>query len=186
MKREIWKSVVGYEGYYEVSSYGEVKSVKRTITRSNGSILSIKEKLLKKDFTRHGYFRVKLSRKNNAKSFLVHRLVADAFITNGNNFPFVNHKDLDKTNNSSQNLEWCTHLQNIRHAVEKNRYGKLTPHQVMQIKDLLKLHRQNILNKQQGPFPQRRLAEMFNVTQTTIKNINRGYTYRREGGDAQT
>lgn len=104
---EIWKDVVGYEGYYEVSNLGNVRSVTRVK----------KGKQLKPIERRHGYLAVQLHGKGGNergfKAFSIHRLVAEAFISNPNNYPEVNHIDEDKSNNRVDNLEWVTHKQNM-------------------------------------------------------------------------
>jgi len=100
--KEVWKTINRYEGLYEVSNVGRVASFKsgtRVILKVNSS-------------TRDGYFRIMIGHYRNAiknrKSYLVHRLVAEAFIRNPENKPEVNHKDGNKANNSIKNLEWCT------------------------------------------------------------------------------
>lgn len=95
MKKEYWKPVVGYEGHYQVSNFGRVKSIKF------GKEIILKQKI------KGGYYCVNLSKNNKVKTYLVHRLVAEAFISNPDNLPQVNHKDEDKTNNIYTNLEWC-------------------------------------------------------------------------------
>ena len=113
---EEWKSIPGYEGLYEVSSYGRVKSLER-YKSNNGGIQLIKEKILKPHNTKKGYLTVQFSN----KIFKVHRLVAEAFIPNPDNLPMVNHKDEDKTNNNVDNLEWCTAKYNSNYgtAIER-------------------------------------------------------------------
>lgn len=101
---EEWKDINGYEGLYQVSSFGRVKSLPR-----NGTILI--EKIITCS-TSTGYCRVVLSKGNKTKNFNIHRLVAEAFIPNPNNLPCVNHKDENKRNNFISNLEWCTHKYN--------------------------------------------------------------------------
>ena len=108
---EEWRAVPGYEGLYEVSSYGRVKSLKR-YKSNNGGIPLIKERILKPYNDKKGYLNVRLRNKN----FKVHRLVAQAFIPNPNNLPQVNHKNEDKSDNRVDNLEWCT-------AKYNNTYG---------------------------------------------------------------
>ena len=92
---EIWKDIKGFEGLYQVSNMGRVKSLRRNI-------------ILKSRITRNGYERVNLSANNIPKLYSVHRLVANAFISNPDNLPQVNHKDENRTNNHVDNLEWCT------------------------------------------------------------------------------
>ena len=108
---EIWRDVVGYEGYYEVSSYGNVRGLDRQIDTKHGGRF-VKGKQLRLHKSIDGYVSVDLSANGVAKSQLVHRLVAQAFIPNPNNLPCINHKDEDKHNNYVGNLEWCTYAYN--------------------------------------------------------------------------
>lgn len=111
---EKWKSIPGYEGLYEVSSYGRVRSLER-YDRFNRKIVS---KLLKPSYNTSGYYVVRLCNNGFMKSKLIHRLVAEAFIPNPDNLPMINHRDEDKTNNVADNLEWCDLKYN-------NNYGTL-------------------------------------------------------------
>ena len=97
---EVWKDIKGYEGLYQVSNIGRVKSLTRTNCR--------KENILKQTNRGNGYYCVSLSKNNIVKTFCVHRLVAEAFIPNPNNFPCVNHINEDKLDNRVENLEFCT------------------------------------------------------------------------------
>lgn len=121
MINEIWKSVKGFEGLYEVSNFGEVKSLPR-----NGTIL--KPRLLIGFIDSGGYQQVLLSSKRVHKK--IHRLVAEAFIPNPDNKPCVNHIDRIKTNNHIDNLEWCTYKENTIHSFNtgrrSNQYDKRT------------------------------------------------------------
>lgn len=98
---EEWKDIEGYEGLYQVSNLGRVKSL------GNGSSNNSKERILKSYKNNNGYLRVFLCKEQIRKIYLVHRLVASAFIPNTDNLPQVNHIDEDKTNNRVDNLEWC-------------------------------------------------------------------------------
>ena len=109
---EHWKEIAGYEGLYEVSDLGRVKSL--------GNNKSRKERILKPWKTHDGYLRVGLNKDGHRKPLLVHRLIADAFIPNTNNLETVNHKDEDKTNNTVSNLEWMSRADNIRYSANKS------------------------------------------------------------------
>lgn len=105
---EIWKEIKEYEGLYQVSNMGRVKSLRKNI-------------ILKKSITYRGYEKVNLSVNNIHKDYSVHRLVANAFIPNPDNLPQVNHKDENKTNNCVNNLEWCTQKYNINYGTGTRR-----------------------------------------------------------------
>lgn len=101
--QEIWKDVNGYEGLYQVSNLGNIKSFKLSTKHHK-----LKEHLLKPLTRPNGYLSVTLYKENGERhAFLIHRLVAEAFISNPNNLPFINHKDECKSNNNVENLEWC-------------------------------------------------------------------------------
>ena len=114
MNIEIWKTIKNFEGKYEVSNLGRVKSLEREIkpTAPNQKTKHLKERILKLILQKPGYYNVSLE----GKKHLVHRLVATAFIENKNNFDCVNHKDGNKTNNIPDNLEWCNKNMNNNHA----------------------------------------------------------------------
>lgn len=121
--KEIWKDIKGYEGIYQVSNLGSVRSLERKIMHGDGKPYTVKEKMLKPAITSHGYQSVHFSIDNLAKIFKVHRLVAEAFIENPNNLPSINHKDEIKTNNAVENLEWCTVQYNNTYG-DYNRFGR--------------------------------------------------------------
>ena len=97
-EKEIWRDVVGFEGLYKVSNLGNVKSL--------GNNKNKKEKILKPSKTIWGYLQVWLRKDGRRYAKTVHRLVAEAFIPNPDNFPEINHKSEDKTDNSVKNIEW--------------------------------------------------------------------------------
>lgn len=103
MIEEIWRPVVGYEGLYEVSSYGRVRSLDRYDGRNH----FIKGKLLKNKDNGNGYLICSLSKNGIVKNKYIHRLVVEAFIERPDGLYEVNHKDENKKNNSVDNLEWC-------------------------------------------------------------------------------
>ncbi len=107
---ELWRDIFGYEGLYQISNWGNVKSLNYNHTG--------KEKTLAKKNHKSGYITVTLCKNGKHKNKSIHVLVATAFIPNQENFPCVNHIDGDKSNNFVGNLEWVTHSQNTRHAIK--------------------------------------------------------------------
>ena len=118
---EIWKDIEGYEGLYQVSSFGRVKSLKRFDSCNR----LVQERVLKtsKRSKNLEYLQVSLCKNGKIKNFLVHILVAKAFIENPCNYPMVNHKDENPNNNEVSNLEWCT-------AKYNNNYGTRIQRQI--------------------------------------------------------
>lgn len=112
----IWVDVRGYEGKYQVSSEGRVRSLDRVTVHKDGVTEKVLGKLLNINYDSHGYSIVTLYSNGQPRTFLVHRLVAQAFIPNPNNLPQVNHIDRDKTNNRVDNLEWISQRGNVVHA----------------------------------------------------------------------
>lgn len=119
------KSVKGYEGYYEVDQFGRVYSADRVVCVEDGD-RKYNKALVGRQMKQHthskGYKTVSLTKDGKTKTVFVHRIVAEAFIDNPKGLPFVNHKDEDKTNNFSENLEWCTasYNRNYGRSVEKH------------------------------------------------------------------
>jgi len=113
---EIWKQVVGFEGFYEVSNFGNVRSVDRYVKHPRGSMMLRKGKPMKQSKNKHGYMDIRLGKNGIEKAYLVHRLVAMAFIENNENKPQVNHKDGVKDNNKLENIEWATRSENRYHS----------------------------------------------------------------------
>ncbi|MFY4840649.1 NUMOD4 domain-containing protein [Staphylococcus aureus] len=132
--KEIWKDVVGYEGIYEVSSYGRIRTHKNktTYTEKHG-IRHWKQRYLKDKTPNGRNVRVALWKNGECKYFLVHRLVAFAFIPVVKGKECINHIDGNPENNNVENLEWCTYKENTNHAFENglntsNMAVKLTNH----------------------------------------------------------
>lgn len=115
MEKEIWKDIEGYEGLYQVSNLGRVRSLNYNQTG--------KVKVLKL-YNKRGYLEVALSKNGGKKFCLVHRLVAQAFIPNPDNFPCVNHKSERKSENQAFNLEWCDHRYNNSYGTRGQRISK--------------------------------------------------------------
>lgn len=109
---EVWKDIAGWEGMYQVSNLGRVKSLPRKIVYKNGRIDFIKGKILTKSENEKGYYFVTLIKNSKRKMIMIHQLVARAFIKNPNGFKYVNHIDENRKNNCVNNLEWCNNYYN--------------------------------------------------------------------------
>ncbi len=122
--KEIWKDIKGYEGLYQVSNLGRIKSVDRIIERRKKGKYFKKGNILKLQKSKQGYYICKLSYQNKKPTRNVHRLVAEAFIPNTDNLPCINHKDENKLNNNIDNLEWCTYEYNNKYGTKIERIKK--------------------------------------------------------------
>lgn len=129
---EVWRPVKEFEGYYEVSNYGNVRSVDRWVIRGNGRNYLKRGNIISMHKRNNGYFQVSLNREGTHKNAYVHRLVAQAFLPNPNNLPCVNHKDEDKSNNRASNLEWCTHKYNNNYGEHNTKISKSLSYPVAQ------------------------------------------------------
>lgn len=150
INKEIWKPIKGYESRYEVSNFGRVKSLDRKVRRldvkGRPSHVTVKGRILKPTLSvgvTGGYPTVKLMIDNKGKTKKVHRLVAEAFIPNPNNYPEVNHKDEDKTNNHVNNLEWCTKEYNNSYGTRYKRIHS-HPNNVRRMKEFGKPFRKKV------------------------------------------
>lgn len=121
------KPVKGYEGYYEVDQFGRVSAVDRVVhVNDNGREYDklLKRKSMKQSLHTKGYKTVSLTKDGKTKTLYVHRIVAEAFIPNTDDLPFINHKDEDKTNNFVENLEWCTEQYNVTYGKARHKQAK--------------------------------------------------------------
>lgn len=119
---EIWKPVVGFETLYEVSNFGNVKTLGRIVNYSDGRTYTYPAKILNTVQNKDGYLYVNLRRLDKTRVFhKVHILVAQAFLPNPENLPQVNHKDENRINNNVDNLEWCTAKYNCNYGTFKDK-----------------------------------------------------------------
>lgn len=166
---EIWADITGYEGEYQISSYGRVKS-----------FYLGKEHILKPEQNGHGYLSVRLSKNGSHKHFYIHIMVARAFIPNPENKPEVNHRDGIKFNCHVSNLEWATHSENGKHAFQNG----LRRHKTGE--DNWKSHMKNadarycreVCIPGDKEFGIKALAEKFSVSYDCMRGIIRGKTYK--------
>lgn len=118
---EIWKNIPNYEGLYQISNLGRIKTLERIVKIHHGYYKHIEEKIIdvSKRTNNAGYLYINLWKNGKQKNFRIHRLVAEVFLKNPNNYKCVNHKDNNKLNNNVENLEWCTQSYNIKYAYKK-------------------------------------------------------------------
>lgn len=172
---EIWKGISNYQGLYEVSSLGNIRSLDRTSWSSKRNCLvNRKGNNLKKVISKRGYLQVSLCNKGIIKNCRINRLVASAFIPNPENKPYVNHIDADKTNNCFYNLEWCTAKENTYHAFsnglmnpekgEEHYNSRLTNADIIEIRSM------NLSNT--------KISKIYNVSSTVISKIKRGLSWK--------
>lgn len=173
--KEIWKPVVGYEGFYEVSNLGRIKTVERFVTNAFRG-RTVPTKILKINHNTWGYQLVSLCKLGIKKTQAVHQLVAKSFL--GEHDPKkdeVNHKDGNKDHNFLENLEWVTNSENKRHGVRtglynkiigvNNNQAKLTPDDIRKIRFLYK------------SFNCPEIGRIFKVSVKTIRSIINGKTW---------
>lgn len=179
---QVFLPIAGFEGFYEVSNFGRVRSVHRYIVHRNRWGKTHKAlyrgKALKQKINKYGYPEVCIMVNGRRKYITVHRLVASSFILNPKDLPQVNHKNCNKRDNSATNLEWTTPLENILHSIDNNlqNYAKgeqlpqasLTEIQVKEIKKILS----------EGAMTQRAIARKFGVGKNAIYHISKGNTWK--------
>jgi len=178
---ELWKSIPGYEGIYEVSNLGRVRSLDRLRKNPNG-MAKFKGRIITGNHGGKHYFQVALHKDGRKQYYSVHRLVAEAFIPNPDNKPQVNHIDGNKQNNVYTNLEWATPSENILHSFrtglnpcsgEKNVNAKLNP-------DIIAKIRSEYIKGQRGS-GLLALSKKYGVAKSTMLSIISGETWKGVG-----
>lgn len=170
---EIWKGIEGYEDYYEVSNLGRVKALDRVIeTKKTPKGQHRTERILGQQVGKYGYVRVTLCRDGICKAYLLHRIVAKAFIPNPEGKPEVNHINGAKDNNQVDNLEWVTpsensaHAHNVLHIPYPKPYGQ-------------KLNKEQVKAIRADTRSQAKIAKDYGVSPTTISHIKLGKYYKK-------
>lgn len=169
---EIWKDIEGFEGFYQVSSFGRVRSLDRLVNGcGKKGFQRLKGKILKLQSRKSGHLDVLLKMNGKEKRCWVHRLVAEAFIANPQTLPIVNHIDSNPKNNTIENLEWCTQKHNITHCVKSGRFnpklGETSPFNKLKTEEVLEIREKFST----GNVTKRSLAREYRVAESTIKNI---------------
>lgn len=163
---EVWKDIKGYEGHYQVSNHGTVKSMPRMRKTKGDSFAPLYGRILKQKTSKSGYKVLHLHANEDECHPSVHRLVALAFIDNPENKPTVNHIDGNKTNNKMSNLEWATSSEQMTHAlkldlIELRGAPKFSKHLKQEIHEYYKNNKISLLE----------LAKMFNMSERTAGRI---------------
>lgn len=171
MTTEIWQPIKGYEGYYEVSNLGRVRSLDRYVHKNNGSVQFWKGRVCALWTDKNGYKALSL-RKNHTDSFRrVCRLVAETFIPNPENKPTVNHINGIKDDDRVENLEWNTYSENMQHAYDT----KLNENPKGEDHHLVKITEEDVKTIREiyasGKMNQRELAELYGLRQPAISRI---------------
>ncbi len=175
---ETWKDIEGYEGKYQVSDKGRVRGLDRITTDSAGRKYKEKGVIKSQRLNSDGYPRVTLSKKSKKKNHRTYRLVAIAFIPNLENKPQINHINGIKTDNRTENLEWCTIQENIKHSNEtglakvvsgeKHMWAKLKDKEVLEI-----------FRRSHTDEPQRSIAKDYNTSISVVSRIKTGVRWGR-------
>jgi len=169
---EVWKDVINYEEHYQISSLLRLKSLYREVTTKQGKILRYQERIMKPALNSSNYLSVVLSKNGKPKSFLMHRLVAIAFIPQVEGKLFVNHIDGNTLNNSIENLEWCTHSENVQHGYNIGQHvgnvGENHSLSVLNEDNVLAIRRLYRINPN---FSRNDVANKFGVTNACIGKI---------------
>lgn len=170
MEQEIWKTIDGFNGY-DVSNLGRVRSKERIITihrKSRTYTRRQNEAILTPSVDKDGYFYVTLydNKSHKGVHFRISRLVAKAFIPNPDNLPQVNHKDLNRKNNSFRNLEWCDNVYNVNYMDAPKRSGMTRRNNVAQSKQICQLLKNGVFVKE---YPS--LSEASRITGINVSHI---------------
>lgn len=173
--KEIWKPIKGFEGYYEVSSLGRVRSLNRVVPVGRNERI-VRGRVLKYLFDGNKYPQVSLKMLGRCYKRHVHRLVAETFIPNPSNLSDVNHKDMNKSNNNVDNLEWVSHALNMKMACAS---GKISRKSLMKPVDAFRngkyigsYHSMTAASRATG-------CSVSNISKITLKQQNqcKGFTF---------
>lgn len=169
---EIWKPIEGYKQYYHISSMGRVKALDRIVY---GIGPRFQKKRIMRQPISMSYLQIGVTINGKQKIFKTHRLVAVHFVKNDQNKPYINHINCDKLDNQHVNLEWVTHAENVKHAIENGliKSGEDCPSSILNSNQVLMIRK---LRK--SGLKLRELAEMFNIGTSNICHIVQKKTWK--------
>ena len=162
---EVWKNIVGYEGVYQVSNIGNIKSLKRYVKSRGGSLRQLPEKIVKPLLSGSGYLNVIASKNQKRQTLIVHHIVAEYFIGPRPNGLVIDHIDGNKHNNHADNLRYVSTKINLR----KRHDAKLTEEKVTEILALCK------------NLSQSKIAKMYGISQSMVSKINTRHRWTKDG-----
>lgn len=175
-EEEVWKDIKGYEGLYKISTLGRIKKMEGKVHYKDGRVRRYREQLRKVRIGKAGYPAVTLTKNKKKKTHTIHSLLAEAFIPKVDGKDRINHINGIKSDNSLENLEWCTQKENMTHARdtgllttygENTHSSKLTEADVLEIRDLFE-------NKK---YSHQKIADIFNVSRENVGSIVRRQTW---------
>jgi hypothetical protein len=170
---EIWKNIEGYEGFYQISNLGNVKSLCRLVGNHSGFKKLLKEKILKTHISKTGYFVINLKINSKRKTFKLHRLIAYSFIEKIKGKEYINHINGIKTDNRVENLEWVTIKENNYHAIKtglKKDSGINNSRSKLNESDIVYIRNSNLKLKE--------LSNIYKIDASTISKIKLRKTYK--------
>lgn len=178
--KEIWKDIINFEGYYQCSNFGNIRSLDREINTKGGTKRISKGKILKPK-TNPFYYCVGLSKFNKCKTYYIHRLVASSFISNSNNLPEINHIDGNKLNNNITNLEWITSSKNKYHAFEIGVSKKGKDNNLAKFsKEIIENVKKDLSKK---IYTQRQIAHKYEMSYAQVSRIKTNKTRKYLGNE---
>lgn len=170
---ELWKDIKGYEGLYQVSNLGNVKSLERLVYNQHNNYIK-PERILKPRRKEDGYLQVYLYN-NGKKQAYVHRLVAESFIPNTDNKAQVNHIDFNKENNIVENLEWVTAVENLRHYRKSDKWEEMNRQKKKKLASKtiyrIKKHKDNIIKLYKNNYKIEDIAKLLKVGRDFVSDV---------------
>jgi len=170
----VWKDIIGFEGLYQISNYGRVRSLTRTVVEKTGKSYTLQGRIMKVRVNKKTNYHQACLRKDGKYHYLyIHRLVAQAFLKGEGEE--VNHIDCNKGNNYFENLEWCSRLENSNHASKNARFKRGNSHHMTRLKESEVIKIKLLLKD--ATLTQTEIADRFNTNKSVISDIKRGISW---------